>query len=139
MKKTNNTIKCVIYARLSQEDWYDDRSISIDNQIDICKHYANNNGLIIKEILYDDGFTGTNFNRPGFQKVLDLISSKQINCILIKDLSRLGRNFLKVSYYVEEYFPKKNIRLISINDNYDSENKQDEELTVAIRNFLNGY
>ena len=139
MKKTNNNIKCVIYARLSQEDGYDDRSISIDNQIDICKHYANNNGLIIKEILYDDGFTGTNFNRPGFQKVLDLISSKQINCILIKDLSRLGRNFLKVSYYVEEYFPKKNIRLISINDNYDSENKQDEELTVAIRNFLNGY
>ena len=131
MKKANNNIKCVIYARLSQEDGYDDRSISIDNQIDICKHYANNNGLIIKEILYDDGFTGTNFNRPGFQKVLDLISSKQINCVLIKDLSRLGRNFLKVSYYVEEYFPKKNIRLISINDNYDSENKQDEELTVA--------
>lgn len=139
MKKTNNNIKCVIYARLSQEDGYDDRSISIDNQIDICKHYANNNGLIIKEILYDDGLTGTNFNRPGFQKLLDLISSKQINCILIKDLSRLGRNFLKVSYYVEEYFPKRNIRLISINDNYDSKNKQDEELTVAIRNFLNGY
>lgn len=139
MKPASKNIKCVIYARLSQEDGYDERSMSINTQIDMCTLYAKKNNLIIKEIVYDDGYSGTNFNRPGFQKVIELIETKQINCILLKDLSRLGRNFLKVSEYVEEYFPRKNVRLISINDNYDSDIESDEELTVAIRNFLNGY
>lgn len=139
MKKISNNIKCVIYARLSNEDQYELKSVSIETQISICSEYAKNNNLIVKEILYDDGYSGTNFNRPSFQKLIELIETKTINCLIIKDLSRLGRNFLKVSEFVEDYFPKKNIRLISINDNYDSENTNDEELTVAIRNFLNGY
>ncbi len=139
MKKTNNNIKCAIYARLSNEDQYESKSVSIETQISICSEYAKNNNLIVKEILYDDGYSGTNFNRPSFNKLIELIETKKINCLIIKDLSRLGRNFLKVSEIVEDYFPKKNIRLISINDNYDSENTNDEELTVAIRNFLNGY
>ena len=115
MKKTNNNIKCAIYARLSNEDQYESKSVSIETQISICSEYAKNNNLIVKEILYDDGYSGTNFNRPSFQKLIELIETKTINCLIIKDLSRLGRNFLKVSEFVEDYFPKKNIRLIILN------------------------
>ena len=139
MAKSNKNINCIIYARLSQEDGYDSTSVSIENQISICKDYANENGLIITKILYDDGYSGTNFNRPAFIEMIELVERKEANCVIVKDLSRFGRNFLQVSAYVEDYFPAHRIRLISINDNYDSENPDDEELCVAIRNFLNGY
>lgn len=139
MAKSNKNINCIIYARLSREDGYDSTSVSIENQISICKDYANENGLIITKILYDDGYSGTNFNRPAFIEMIELLERKEANCVIVKDLSRFGRNFLQVSSYVEDYFPLHNIRLISINDNYDSENKDDEELCVAIKNFLNGY
>lgn len=139
MAKSNKNINCIIYARLSQEDGYDSTSVSIENQISICKDYANENGLIITKILYDDGYSGTNFNRPAFIKMIEMLERKEANCVIVKDLSRFGRNFLQVSAYVEDYFPAHRIRLISINDNYDSENPDDEELCVAIRNFLNGY
>jgi len=139
MAKSNKNINCIIYARLSQEDGYDSTSVSIENQISICKDYANEHGLIITKILYDDGFSGTNFDRPAFIEMMEMLERKEANCIIVKDLSRFGRNFLQVSAYVEDYFPAHRIRLISINDNYDSENPDDEELCVAIRNFLNGY
>lgn len=139
MAKSNKNINCIIYARLSQEDGYDSTSVSIENQISICKDYANEHGLIINKILYDDGYSGTNFNRPSFIEMIELLERKEANCVIVKDLSRFGRNFLQVSSYVEDYFPAHRIRLISINDNYDSENPEDEELSVAIRNFLNGY
>ena len=73
MAKSNKNINCIIYARLSQEDGYDSTSVSIENQISICKDYANENGLIITKILYDDGYSGTNFNRPAFIEMIEML------------------------------------------------------------------
>lgn len=128
-----------IYCRLSSEDGLDNISVSIENQINICKQFLNENNLSLYNIYIDDGYTGSNFDRPGFQNMINDLEMKKISCIVVKDLSRLGRNFLKASYYIEDYFVAKRIRFISINDNYDSKTADNEELNIAIKNFLNGY
>lgn len=129
--------KTVIYARLSMEDGLDDVSSSIQNQISICKDYANEHDLNIDEIYFDDGYTGTNFNRPEFQRLIKNIEDNKVSTIIVKDLSRIGRNFIKTSFYVEDFFTKHRIRFISVNDNYDSEITK-EDLSLPIRNYLNG-
>lgn len=126
----------VIYARLSSEDNIKDVSQSINNQISICKEYAKNNNLIISNVYYDDGYTGTNFNRPGFKQLIKDIENKKVKIIITKDLSRLGRNFIQTSYYIEDYFIEKKIRYISVNDNYDTENENDVA-SLPIKNFIN--
>ncbi len=128
-----------IYCRLSSEDGMDNVSISIENQMDICKKYVNDNGLTLYNIYIDDGYSGSTFDRLGFQNMINDLELKRFGCIIVKDLSRLGRNFLKVSYYVEDYFVANRIRFISIQDNYDSKTADTEELGIAIKNFLNGY
>ena len=128
-----------IYCRLSREDGIDNMSVSIENQINICKQYLFDNGLTLYNIYIDDGYSGADFDRPGFQNMINDLEKKKFGCIIVKDLSRLGRNFLKVSYYVEDYFVIKRIRFISIYDNYDSFTANNEELEIAIKNFLNGY
>ena len=85
------------------------------------------------------GATGTTYDRPGFNALLEGIKRKRFDTVIVKDLSRLGRNFLKSSYYIEEFFPDNNIRFISINDNYDSFKSEDGEMLIAISNYLNGY
>ena len=85
------------------------------------------------------GATGTTYDRPGFNALLEEIKRKRFDTVIVKDLSRLGRNFLKSSYYIEEFFPDNNIRFISINDNYDSFKSEDGEMLIAISNYLNGY
>ena len=85
------------------------------------------------------GTTGTTYDRPGFNALLEGIKRKRFDTVIVKDLSRLGRNFLKSSYYIEEFFPDNNIRFISINDNYDSFKSEDGEMLIAISNYLNGY
>lgn len=129
--------KTVIYARLSIEDGLDDVSQSIQNQISICKDYANEHDLNIEEIYFDDGYTGTNFDRPEFKRLIKDIEDNKISTVLVKDLSRIGRNFIKTSFYVEDFFTKHRIRFISINDNYDSLTTK-EDLSLPIRNYLNG-
>lgn len=136
MKKYKNS--AVIYARLSSEDNSKDVSSSIINQIAICKDYAYKHNLFIEDVYIDDGYTGSNFNRPGFTKLIEDIKLNKISIVISKDLSRIGRNFIQTSYYIEDFFMKYNVRYISVNDNYDSINNQ-EEISLPIKNFINGY
>ena len=110
--------KAGLYIRLSKED----KNESITNQKNLLIKYAIDNNINILNTYIDDGYTGTNFNRPGFEKLIKDINNKNINTVIVKDLSRLGRNYIKTGELIEEYFPTHNIRFISINDNIDTIN-----------------
>ncbi len=130
-----------IYARLSVKNSSDTENESaIENQIEICKqHIKENRDLYLAEVYVDNGFSGRNFNRPAFQKMLYDISIGKITSVLVKDLSRFGRNVVEVGYYLEQYFPSNNIRFISINDNIDTAQKKEAstlELQVVLKNML---
>ena len=116
--------KVGIYARISREDEKDERyrgqSESIENQINFLKPLIERNGWILVEIYKDDGYTGTNFDRPDFSRMLGDIELGKINLIITKDLSRLGRDYIQVGNFVEKYFPEKRIRYIAVNDNVDT-------------------
>lgn len=132
------TTIAAIYVRLSSDDLNREISRSITNQIDGLKEYAKNNHISIFDIYIDDGYSGGSFDRPGFQALIKDMNLKRFNTIIIKDLSRLGRNLLSVGNYIENVFPLNNIRLISVSDNYDSErDKINEE--VILRSLLNDY
>ena len=112
-----------IYIRLSQEDKdkkYESDSESVINQKELLKSYVKNNNFNLSGEYVDDGYSGTNFDRPGFQKMLDDIKKKKINCVIVKDLSRFGRDHVMTGYYIETFFPENSIRFISILESYDS-------------------
>ena len=135
-----NTV--AIYARLSRED--EDKidgskeSRSIEHQISVLSDYARNNNFDIYKVYFDDGYSGGTTNRPAFTQMLDDLKKKKFNIVLIKDLSRLGRNLHQVGELIEEVFPKYNIRCISVTDNYDSSTYNGDE-SIVLRNFLNAY
>ena len=131
--KTN----AILYVRLSREDAYNEVSNSIKNQIDILTNYAMKNGFRVIDICSDDGYSGGNFDRPGFKKMMDYLDCGKANTVIVKDLSRFGRNFIGVSSYIDDYFTYNNIRFISINDNYDSATDEGD-ISIVFRNFLNG-
>ncbi len=112
-----------LYCRLSREDEKEHlhkQSESIENQLKFLTNFINSHGWRIKRIYKDDGFSGTNFDRPGFKDMISDIENKEINMIVTKDLSRLGRDYIETGYYIEKYFPAKNIRYIAITDNIDT-------------------
>ena len=112
-----------IYIRLSQEDRdkkYESDSESVANQRELLRDYVKNNGFNLVGEYVDDGFSGTNFDRPGFKKMMDDVQNNKINCIIVKDLSRLGRDHIMTGYYMETFFPENHIRFISILEAYDS-------------------
>ena len=116
-----------IYIRLSQEDKnkkYESDSESIINQKEILKDYCLKNGFNLIDEYVDDGYSGTNFDRPGFIRLIDDIKIKKINLVVVKDLSRLGRDHVMTGYYIETYFPENKVRFISIVENYDSMKNQ---------------
>ncbi len=117
-----------LYIRLSKEDENKNNtnSESVENQKNILTEYANKNDYKIYDYYIDDGYTGTNFNRPSFLRLIDDINNKKIDLIIVKDLSRFGRDYIITGYYLEMFFPSKNIRFISILDNYDSINNINE-------------
>lgn len=125
-----------IYCRLSLEDGRDNESMSISNQKLLLSDYAEKNGLTPYEYYVDDGYTGRNFNRPGFQRMLSDIEAGTVGTVLTKDLSRLGRNYIEAGSYIEIYFPKHNIRYIAVNDGYDSDKRQADQ-TMDITPFKN--
>lgn len=140
--------KVAFYLRLSQED-YDtgklkEESNSIANQRQMLHYYVKRrkefDSCAISEYS-DDGYTGTNFDRPGFQKLLKDAACGKIDTIILKDYSRLGRNFIGVGRYLEEEFPQMQVRIISINDGYDSNNLMDTatSIHVPIKNLMNDF
>ena len=109
------------YGRLSVEDGDDTESNSIGNQAKIADAFlAEYPDIQIVERYADNGYTGMNYNRPAFRQMMADVRSGKINCIIIKDISRLGRHFVETSELVEQIFPAMSVRLISANDNYDS-------------------
>ena len=109
-----------IYCRLSREDGDNIESSSIASQKKYLTEYATKNGYKIFDTYIDDGYSGTDFDRPDFKRMISDVEKGFIDAVIVKDLSRLGRNYLKSGYYLEEYFPQKNVKFIAINDAYDS-------------------
>lgn len=130
-----------IYARLSVENsGKDDDGDSIDNQIHFCKEYLKTVGdLRLYDIYEDNGEKGTRFDRPEFQRLMDDIRSGAVRCVVVKDLSRFGRNYLEAGEYLEKIFPFLGVRFISITDGYDSLLSPDAEgaLMVPLKNMIN--
>ena len=112
--------KCASYSRLSREDDRIDESSSIITQKQIINSFAKFNNFNIVEEYTDDGYSGGNFDRPGFKKMIMDIEAGKINCVITKDLSRLGREIYKTGEYIEEYFLERGVRYIAINDGFDS-------------------
>ncbi|MBR6762499.1 MAG: recombinase family protein [Clostridia bacterium] len=133
--KRNTTGITALYCRLSRDDGGDGDSNSIANQKKLLSRHAKDRGLGNTKYYVDDGYTGTNFNRPGFQQMLEDIEAGYVSVILVKDMSRLGRDYLQVGYYTETYFPDHSIRLISVNDGTDSD--EGEDGLAPIRNVIN--
>lgn len=119
MKQANEKYT-VLYARLSQDDGSQGDSNSIQNQRLMLQKYAKDNSFKNTIFLYDDGATGTNFNRPGFQEVMALIENGEVATLIVKDMSRLGREYLEVGRLTEIVFPSYGVRFIAMNDGVDS-------------------
>ena len=124
-----------LYCRLSLDDGMEGDSNSVANQKKLLAKYCKENGFDNIKYYVDDGYTGTNFNRPDFQKLLDDIDMGYISTIIVKDMSRLGRDYLQVGYYTDNYFPDRNIRFIAINDCVDSADGENE--LAPFRNVMN--
>lgn len=132
----DNTYDVGIYLRLSKDDNNGHlESMSISNQRQVLKDYVVEKGWNLVREYVDDGWTGTNFERPGFKKMIDDALSGKINCIITKDLSRLGRNYVQAGYYTDEFFPENDIRYIAINDSIDT--ISDDNDMTAFHHVLN--
>ncbi len=113
-------LKYGMYIRLSREDGDKQESESIGNQRKILQRYIKEKNLYVVKEYIDDGVSGTTFNRPGFNELLQDIKSEKINMVITKDLSRLGRDYIKTGYYIENYFPENQVRYVSILDGIDT-------------------
>lgn len=137
----NEVWKAALYMRLSREDGDDkEESNSISNQKLLLNEFVKSSEeIVISDIYVDDGYTGTNFDRPDFQRMLSDLYAKKFNTIIVKDLSRLGRNYIEVGNYIEQVFPYNNIRFISVNDNIDSykDPQSVNSIIVPFKNLIN--
>ena len=131
--------KTAIYARLSDFDDVLRDSESLEVQISYIKEYINHrDDLVLLDVFADKRCTGTNFDRPEFERLLKALQERKINCIVVKDFSRLGRNFVETGQYLEQVFPLFGVRFIAINDNYDSLNNQSRDgMLVPIKGMIN--
>ncbi len=139
-EKKNKGIRAAAYLRLSIEDGDKAESNSIGNQRELIQNFvAERPELHLVGEYADDGYTGTNFDRPGFQKMMDGVRSGEIDTIIVKDLSRFGRDYIGVGEYMEQIFPLLGVRLISVNDNYDSNNYNGATLgmDLVVSNLVN--
>ena len=109
-----------LYCRLSKDDGSNSESLSIRTQKSMLMEYATRNGFGNCQYYVDDGYSGTNFERPAFKRLLEDVKKKKINCIIVKDLSRLGRNYIETGRYLEKIFPFLGVRFIAVNDNLDT-------------------
>ena len=126
-----------LYARLSQEDALDGESDSIANQKKILMKYATDSGFPNPTFFIDDGVSGVTFDRPGWNEMIRLAEAGKVRTVIVKDMSRMGRDYLKVGYYTESFFAERDIRYIAINDGVDSD-KGDNDFT-PFRNLFNDF
>lgn len=130
-----------IYARLSQErkEDYRNKSNSLEMQEELCVKEADEKDIKVFRIYKDYEYSGTNFKRPGFIEMMEDIRIGRINCIIVKDMSRFGREYLEISNYIEKVFPFLEVRFISVNDNLDTKDgiKSDKSYEIAIKNIFN--
>jgi DNA invertase Pin-like site-specific DNA recombinase/predicted Fe-S protein YdhL (DUF1289 family) len=122
-QQCNQIYKAALYLRLSKDDEGGGESASITTQRDLLTAYARKAGIPIVAEYVDDGYSGTNFERPGFRRMLADIESGKVNCVMTKDMSRLGRNSARVTDYTQEYFPSHHVRYLALTDGYDSADK----------------
>lgn len=137
MSKQKENKKAGLYYRLSKDDERAGESLSIENQKRILEKYARENGFEIVYEYIDDGWSGTNFNRPGVQRLLEDAKNGKINVIIVKDLSRFGRNYIEVGQYTDYLFPTFNIRFIALGDNVDSAKQTGGMDMMPIMNVFN--
>ena len=135
LRQTTQQLITALYPRLSHEDELQGESNSISNQKRILETYAKQNGFSNLRWYTDDGYSGANFQRPGFQAMLADIEAGKVGTVIVKDMSRLGRNYLQVATYTEMIFPQKNVRFIAINNGVDS--AQGENDFAPLRNIFN--
>ena len=126
----------ILYGRLSQEDERAGESNSIQHQRDLLEKYARDKGFENTLFLADDGYSGINFERPSWKKIVEMIEAGEVSTLIVKDASRLGREYLQVGYYMEIYFPQKNVRFIAVNDGVDSAVESSNDFN-PIRNWAN--
>ena len=132
--------KAAIYLRLSKEDGDKEESYSISNQRDLAMDFlSKNTDIRLVEEMVDDGYSGSNFNRPNFQRMIEKITVGEINCVIVKDLSRFARDYIGSGYYLEKLFPAMGVRFISINDriDYKIDDGSNTRLIMEIKNVMN--
>ena len=130
-------LRTALYCRLSKDDMAQGDSESIKTQKAMLTQYAREHGFLVVETYVDDGWSGLNFDRPDFNRMLDDIEAGKIDVVITKDLSRLGRDHLKVGHFTEIYFPMKNVRYIAVNDCVDTANKNND--IAALKNVMNEF
>ena len=139
VQEADAACRAAIYVRLSVEDTHT-HSVSIETQQMIIARYLEQYPEIsVYDTYIDNGATGTNFHRPGFQQMLSDIEAGHVNCVIVKDLSRLGRNTIDTGYYIEQYFRIRSIRFIAVNENFDTAAPEDAHsgIIIPLRNMIN--
>ena len=124
-----------IYCRLSRDDGDGGTSSSIQTQKDMLSKYAQDNGWSVFGFYVDDGYSGTNFNRPDFQRMIEDIEAGKVNMVVVKDLSRLGRDYILTGQYTDIYFPDRGVRFVALNDGIDSIHGEND--IAPFKNILN--
>lgn len=127
--------RAAVYCRLSKDDDLQGESASIANQRDMLEKYCEKQGWEVVAVYQDDGFTGLNMERPDLQRMLRAIERRQINLVITKDLSRLGRNYLQTGHLIEDFFPRNGVRYIAMNDGIDT--LRDNNDIAPFKNILN--
>ena len=135
--KKQSLFNVALYIRLSKEDGDKLESFSISNQRQLLLNFlGDKEEFVLQDIYIDDGYTGLNFNRPSFSRMIDAIETGKVNCVIVKDLSRLGRDYIETGKYIERYFPDYDVRFISLTDNIDSM-KHTYDMLLPIKNIFN--
>ena len=137
LQKVLDLFNVAIYIRLSREDGDKEESDSVGNQRKLLAEYiAKKEDFILYDVYVDDGYSGTTFNRPSFQRLIADIEDGKVNCVVVKDLSRFGRDYIDTGRYLERYFPEMGVRFISVTDGIDSM-KQAYDMLLPIKNIFN--
>lgn len=136
---TEKTYNVGIYCRLSNDDERDGESVSIENQKLLLQRYVLERGWNIVDVYIDDGYSGTNFNRPGVQRLISDAKAKRINVIIVKDLSRFGRNYIEFGQYTDYLFPSIGCRFIALNNGIDTENQNGSNDVMCFLNLFNEF